>query len=139
VTEYTFEQLFVGQTAQFSRTLSDEEILAFADVSGDHSPLHVDEAYARTQGFAGRVAHGLLSGGMYSALIGEHLPGLRALIRGVEMDFHLPVFAGVPLLIKGEITELHAEFRLVTVKAEIRDPGGKLLSRARIQVGLRAD
>ena len=139
MTEFTFAQLFVGQAAQFTRTFSDAEILAFADLSGDRNPLHVDPAYARASGFAGMVAHGLLSGALYSTLVGMHLPGRRALLRGIQVDFHAPVFAGEPLTVKGEIVELHAEFRVITLKAEIRDAAGKRLSKAKIQVGLRED
>jgi 3-hydroxybutyryl-CoA dehydratase len=139
MTEFTFEQLSLGQAAQFTRTFSDAEILAFAGLSGDQNPLHVDEAYARAAGFAGKVAHGLLSGALYSALVGMHLPGRRALLRGIQIDFHAPVFAGVPLTVSGQIAELHAEFRLITLKAEIRDADGKRLSKAKIQVGLRED
>lgn len=139
MTDYTFEQLSVGQTGQFTRTFSDAEIQAFADLSGDQNPLHVDAAYARASGFAGRVAHGLLSGALYSTLVGMHLPGKRALLRGIQIDFHAPVFAGEALTVKGEIVELHGEFRLVTLKAEIRDAAGRRLNKARIQVGLRGD
>jgi len=139
MTDYTFEQLSLGQSAQFTRIFTDEELSAFADLSGDHNPLHVDRAYAQSAGFPGKVAHGLLSGALYSALVGEHLPGRRALLRGIQIDFHAPVFAGLQLLVRGEIVELHSEFRLITVKAEIRDPAGKRLSKAKIQVGVRED
>ncbi|HTB33827.1 MAG TPA: MaoC family dehydratase [bacterium] len=135
--DFTFDQLFVGQTAQFTRTFSPEDIQAFADLSGDHSPLHVDADYARAAGFSGVVGHGLLSGALYSTLVGVHLPGKRALLRGIQIDFHAPVFAGEPLLVAGTVAEMHAEFRLLMLKAEIRDAAGKLLSKAKIQVGLR--
>lgn len=70
-----FEDLFVGRTASASRTISEADILMFAGVSGDTNPVHLDEEFAASTMFGGRIAHGMLSAGLISAVFGTRLPG----------------------------------------------------------------
>ncbi|MBD3624816.1 MAG: (R)-hydratase, partial [Rhodobacteraceae bacterium] len=68
------EDLEIGLARSVSKTISDEDIALFAQVSTDHNPVHLDEDYARDTIFAGRVAHGMLTASLISAVIGEQLP-----------------------------------------------------------------
>ena len=70
-----FEDLSVGQSATMTRAVSEADIAAFAAVSGDNNPVHLDEAFAQTTMFKGRIAHGMLSAAYISAVIGTQLPG----------------------------------------------------------------
>jgi 3-hydroxybutyryl-CoA dehydratase len=72
---YRFEELTLGQSASLSRTVSEADILLFAGVSGDTNPVHLDEEYAASTMFGGRIAHGMLSAGLISAVFGTRLPG----------------------------------------------------------------
>ncbi|HSO19118.1 MAG TPA: MaoC family dehydratase, partial [Desulfosarcina sp.] len=71
----TFDQLTVGDTERFSKTVTDADIYLFAGVTGDLNPAHIDEAYAQGTFFKTRIAHGMLSAGFVSAVIGTRLPG----------------------------------------------------------------
>ena len=135
--DLAYEQLHIGLSASFERLLKAEDLDAFAALSGDHNSLHTDQAYAVAGGFPGRVAHGMLSGALYSTLVGMHLPGLRALLMGIDISFHAPVFAGDRLTISGEITHRQDAFKLIEITAKIVDQDGRKLSKAKIKVGLR--
>ncbi len=88
------EDLSVGQSAEIDRTVSEADIQAFADVSGDHNPVHLDEDYAATTPFKTRIAHGMLSAGYISAVLGTRLPGPGAIYISQTMRFRRPVRIG---------------------------------------------
>jgi 3-hydroxybutyryl-CoA dehydratase len=71
----TFVDLAVGMTVAIENTVSEQDVVDFARVSGDYNPLHMDEAYAQTTQFKGRIAHGALSASYISAILGNDLPG----------------------------------------------------------------
>ena len=72
---YRLEDLTVGMSAAYEHVVSDGDVVGFADVSGDHNPVHLDEAYARTTRFKGRIVHGMLSASFLSTAIASRLPG----------------------------------------------------------------
>ena len=75
---YFLEDLAVGMSASFSKTLTDADIVMFSGVSGDTNPVHLDEEYAKDTIFEGRISHGMLSAGFISAVLGTKLPGPAA-------------------------------------------------------------
>jgi 3-hydroxybutyryl-CoA dehydratase len=83
-----------GDTASISKTVTDDDIHRFADVTGDHNPLHLDEEFARTTRFGRRIAHGMLSASMISAAIANELPGKGSIYLGQTLQFVAPVFPG---------------------------------------------
>ena len=88
---YAFEELAVGQNASRERTITEADIVAFADVCRDHNPVHLDAAYAATTIFKERIAHGMLSAGIMSGLFGEVLPGPGAIYVAQSLKFKAPV------------------------------------------------
>lgn len=104
-----FEDLSVGQSAELTRTVDDKAIQAFAEVSGDHNPVHLDEAFAATTQFKGRIAHGMLSAAYISALIAGKLPGPGAIYLGQTLSFRRPVKIGDEVTVTATITALDAE------------------------------
>lgn len=88
------EDLTVGQTANYSRTVTAEDIQKFGEVSGDMNPLHFDEDYAKTTLFKGRIAHGMLSAGYISAVLGTQLPGPGSIFMTATIRFKAPVRIG---------------------------------------------
>jgi 3-hydroxybutyryl-CoA dehydratase len=103
---YQFEDLTVGLSASREHTIRDEDIRAFADVSGDHNPVHLDEAFAQTTPFKGRIAHGMLSGAYISALIASELPGPGAIYISQSLSFKRPVRIGDRLVTTVTVTGL---------------------------------
>lgn len=88
------EDLEVGMTRHLSKVVTDEDIEMFARVSTDRNPVHLDDDYARDTIFAGRIAHGMLTAGLVSAVIGEQLPGHGTVYLGQTLKFMAPVRPG---------------------------------------------
>ena len=95
----------VGQSASFSKTITEWDVYTFAGLSGDLNPAHINEEYAKTTRFGGRIAHGMLSAGLISAVIGMQLPGPGTIYLGQELSFRAPVRIGDTVTIRkaGEI------------------------------------
>ena len=136
--EYRWGDLKVGLRHEFHVTLTAEMFGAFAAISGDTNPLHVDAAYAVGAGFPGPVAFGLLTSSFYSQLVGVHLPGRYALLHGIDVDFSSPAYAGDTLLCAGEISFLNDAYHQMELRARITNQAGKRVSKAKIRVGLHA-
>ena len=81
-----------GDTASITKTITDEDIRKFADASGDHNPLHLDEEFAKTTRFGRRIAHGMLSASLISAVIAGDLPGEGSIYLAQTLQFVAPVF-----------------------------------------------
>ncbi|MEM7236927.1 MAG: MaoC family dehydratase [Pseudomonadota bacterium] len=88
------EDLEIGMTRFVEKTITDTDIRMFADVSTDHNPVHLDEEYAQETMFGGRIAHGMLTASLISAVIGEQLPGHGTIYLGQSLKFLAPVFPG---------------------------------------------
>lgn len=88
---YYFEDLSVGMTASYDRTVTDADIQQFADVSGDANPLHLDDAFANETMFKGRIAHGMLSASYLSTIFGTRMPGPGCVYLSQSVRFKAPV------------------------------------------------
>jgi 3-hydroxybutyryl-CoA dehydratase len=113
-----FDELSVGQTAEVSHVVGAADIEAFAAVSGDHNPVHMDEAFAKTTPFGGRIAHGMLSAAYISAVLGNDLPGPGAIYLSQSLRFRRPVKIGDPVTARVTVKALdeakgHATFETV--------------------------
>lgn len=89
-----FEDLSEGMQAQLSNTITDDDVVGFAKISGDNNPVHLDDAYAATTRFKTRIAHGILSAGFISALIATKLPGPGCIYVSQNLRFKAPVYIG---------------------------------------------
>ena len=107
-----YEALEVGQTASYSKTVEERDILLFAAVSGDHNPVHLDAEYAATTMFKERIAHGMFSGALISAAVACTLPGPGTIYVGQQMSFQKPVKLGDTLTVRLEILEKLPKFRV---------------------------
>ena len=103
------EDLSVGQSAELTMTVTERGIASFAEVTGDNNPVHLDEAYAATTPFKTRIAHGMLSAGYISAVIGTRLPGPGAIYVGQTLRFKRPVKIGDQVTARCTITEIDQE------------------------------
>lgn len=91
---YDLEDLMVGLSAQFTKTLSERDVFLFASASGDQNPIHLDDEYARQTRFGGRIAHGMLSASVISAAIAMRLPGPGSIYLSQTLNFRQPVKIG---------------------------------------------
>ena len=106
-----FEDLSVGQEASLSKTVSEAEIVAFAEISGDKNPVHIDAQYAAGTMFKERIAHGMLSAAYISAVFGMKLPGPGAIYISQTLNFKAPVKIGDTVVTTVKVAELIPEKR----------------------------
>ena len=106
---YTIDEMEIGQKATFSKTISESDVYMFAGVTGDVNPAHVNEAYAQTTPFKTRIAHGILSAGLISAVLGTQLPGPGAIYASQTLKFTAPVRIGDTITATATVKELIPE------------------------------
>lgn len=106
---YFLEDLSVGMTAVYTKTISDADILAFAGVSGDTNPVHLSDEFAATGLFGKRIAHGMLSASFISTLVGTKLPGPGAIYMGQNLRFMAPVYVGDTVNARVTVREINQE------------------------------
>lgn len=99
-----YEDIAVGMTATFGKTITEADILMFSGVSGDTNPVHLNEDYASTTMFKGRIAHGMLSAGFISTVFGTKLPGPGCIYVAQSLKFKRPVKIGDTVIAKVECT-----------------------------------
>jgi 3-hydroxybutyryl-CoA dehydratase len=106
---YEFEELRVGMSATYAKTITEADIVLFAAVSGDNNAIHTNEEFAATTIFKGRIAHGMLSASVISAALANKLPGPGAIYMSQNLRFRAPVRAGDTVRATVTIKELNPE------------------------------
>ncbi len=101
--DLSINDISVGDSVSFNRTWTDEDVRAFALLSRDMNPLHLNEEYARTTKFKHRLVHGMLVGSACSELVGMYLPGKRCLYLRQTLSFKKPVFIGDTVTVHGVV------------------------------------
>jgi 3-hydroxybutyryl-CoA dehydratase len=109
---------YVGEQASLTKTVTDSDVATFAELIGDHNPIHTDDEYARNSRFGRRVAHGVFTGGLISAVLGNHLPGPGAIYLSQQLEFLAPVFIGDTITAVVEVTSWRPEKRIITFKTD---------------------
>ena len=112
------EDITMGQTAVYTKTVTDADILAFAGVSGDTNPIHLSDDFAKTTMFEGRIAHGMLSASFISTLIGTRLPGPGAIYMGQNLKFLAPVKPGQTVNTRATVTAIDTEKARITLHTQ---------------------
>ena len=90
----TYDQLNIGDSAFFEKTISESDVYSFAGIIGDFNPAHINKTYAENSRFGHRIAHGMLSGSLFSTVIGMKLPGEGTIYLGQSLEFKAPVYFG---------------------------------------------
>lgn len=121
------EDIEIGMKRHLWKEVTDHDIEMFAQVSTDRNPVHMDEDYARESVFEGRIAHGMLTAGLISAVIGEQLPGHGTIYLGQTMKFLAPVRPGDRVKAEVEVTDIHHGKRRVTLSTHAYVDGKPVL------------
>jgi 3-hydroxybutyryl-CoA dehydratase len=121
----TFDDLTVGQRASFSKTVSESDVYLYAGISGDFNPAHINQAYAETTAFKTRIAHGMLSAGFISTVLGNQLPGPGTIYMSQSLTFLAPVAIGDTITASVEVIELLAEKKRVRLKTVCTNQEGR--------------
>jgi len=121
------EDIEIGMIRHVQKVVTDRDIELFAEVSTDRNPVHLDDDYARDTIFGGRIAHGMLTAGLVSAVIGEQLPGHGTVYLGQSLKFLAPVRPGDMVRAEVEVIDIDYSRRRVTMETRCLVDGKKVL------------
>ena len=121
----TIQQLKLGDSASHSKTISETDVYLFAGITGDLNPAHVNESVASASRFGGRIAHGILSAGLISAVLAMQLPGPGTIYLGQELKFTKPVRFGDTITATYWITEVDPVKRKTTGQCVMTNQRGE--------------
>lgn len=121
--------LKVGDTASITRAITENDVRSFAELSGDHNPVHVDDAYAETTRFGRRIAHGMLGASLISAVLGTRLPGLGSIYLSQSLTFLGPVYIGDVLTARVTVQKIEGGKPIVTLETVCENQRGEVVIR----------
>ena len=127
LSEYTFDEIELGLTKQFQITITESMVDNFAKLTGDFSPIHMDEDYASTTTFQKRVVHGMLLASFLSKIDGMYLPGKHALYFSQSLDFRHPCFLGDTITISSVVIDKSSSTKILKIESKITNQDGKIL------------
>jgi len=131
---YPINELVVGQTATYSKTLTERDVILFAACSGDVNPVHLDKEYAATTPFGEPIGHGMWTGSLVSAAIATRLPGPGSVYRSQSLSFKHPVKIGDAVTVTLVVSEIKERVKLVTLECEAHNQDGKLIAKGIAEV-----
>lgn len=117
--ERLFDEIEIGETASFTRKVTNEDLFDFAALTGDVNPIHLDEDYASTTMFKGRIGHGILTVGFISTLIGTILPGKNVIYLSQNCRFTAPVRIGDTIRVVGKVIDKRADKKIITIETNV--------------------
>lgn len=123
----TIDEIRVGDRASITRTFSEADVFAFAGVSQDVNPVHVDRHFARDTIFKQRVVHGMFTASMISAVLANELPGVGTIYLGQTLKFTAPVFFGDTIVTEVEVSQVDREKGRVVLNATLKNQRGELV------------
>lgn len=131
---YTYDELEIGMTASFSKTITESDVYLFAGISGDFNPMHVNEEFARKTPFGTRIAHGALPQCLCAPVLGMKLPGLGTVALEITTRFRAPTYFGDTITCTGEIIEKLEERRWVRLSLTWTNQDDKLVAEGQALV-----
>ena len=117
----------VGDSVQLSKTVKDEDIRIFAEVTGDKNPLHLDDEFASKTIFKRRIAHGILTAALISSVIGNRLPGNGTIYLSQTLNFLAPVYVGDEITAKVEVLQVLKEGKRLRLKTQVISQNGTVV------------
>ena len=124
----------VGDTAEITKTIEQSDIDAFANVTGDHNPVHVDEEFAKTTRFGKRIAHGMLTASLISAVLANKLPGEGSVYLGQTLQFVAPVFPGDEVTARVTVKEIREDKPIIKLETICMNQRGEIVIRGEATV-----
>jgi len=134
ISNRTFDEITIGERCEHIRTVSGQDLILFAAVSGDLNPVHLDAEYAATTPFKGQIAHGMFTGALVSAALAMNLPGPGTVYLGQTLSFRKPVKVGDTLTVILEVTAKHERKNIVTLACTVTNQDGKVVANGEATV-----
>ena len=125
--ELAYDDIKVDESASITRTITDADIVTFANLTGDVNPVHLDAEYAAKSMFGERIAHGMLVAGLISAVLGTKLPGPNSIYLAQELKFTAPVKIGDTLTVTATVTEKRDDKRIIKLRTTATNQRGEIV------------
>lgn len=120
-----YADIAIGDSASMTKVITDADIVKFSEVSEDRNPIHLDEEFAKNSMFKQRIAHGMLSAGLISAVIGTKLPGVNTIYMGQNLKFVAPVFIGDEVTATVTVKAKRDDKHILTLDTVVKNQEGK--------------
>jgi len=125
--ELAYDDIKVGDSASFSKTITESDIVTYAGLTGDFNPVHINAEFAKESMFKERIAHGMLVSGFISAVLGTQLPGPNTIYLGQELAFKAPVKIGDTVTAEATVTEKRDDKRIIKLKTTVTNQRGEIV------------
>ncbi len=137
--EYTFDEINIGLTKEFQITITESMVNDFAKISGDFSPIHIDDNYAKTTTFGKRVVHGMLLASFLSRVDGMYLPGKHGLYFSQNIEFRNPCFIGDNVKVISRVIDKSEATKIIKIESSILNQNNQILLQGVGRVIVRDD
>jgi acyl dehydratase len=134
ITNLTYNEIQIGDSASYSRTVTEDTLVMFGAVCGDLNPVHFDEAFAQTTQFKQRIVHGMWSGSIISAALALTLPGPGSVYLGQHIKFTRPLFINDTLTIELTVKEKHEKLHRIVLNCVGKNQHGKVVLEGTAEV-----
>ena len=136
--DHRFHDIEENEEYSKSYTIDESVYKAFLAIFQDQSPIHIDDAYARSAGFSGCVMHGAIFNGFLSHFVGMYFPGRRSLILSVNMNYHLPSYLGESFMLKARVRQKVETARVVVLDVKfVNESAARIAASGKVQVSVR--
>ena len=139
LSEYTFDEIEIGLTKEFHVIITEQLVNDFAKISGDYSPIHMDEEYAKSTTFEKKVVHGMLLASFLSRVDGMYLPGKHALYFSQTIEFHNPCFIDDKVTVFSKVIDKSESTKILKIESKIINQDDKILLSGTGRVIVRDD
>ena len=137
--DLTFEQIKIGYNKEFQVVITESLVNDFAKITGDFSPIHINENFAKSKKFKGRVVHGMLLASFLSQMVGMYLPGKHASYLSQSLEFHNPCFINDKITISSVITDKSEATKIIKINSEIINEKNEILLNGTGKIIVRDD
>ena len=127
LSEYTYDEIKIGLSKNFQINITESLVNSFAELSGDFSPIHIDNEYAKTTTFGKRVVHGMLLASFLSRVDGLYLPGKHALYFTQNLEFRNPCFIGDTITVFSKVIDKSDSTKILKIESKITNQENKIL------------
>ena len=129
-----YDDIKIGDKASISKTITEHDVYTYAGVTGDFNPVHVNSEFAKTSMFKERIAHGMISAGLISAVLGTELPGINTIYMGQELKFLAPVKFNDTLTAEVECIEKNDEKHRLVFRTTVTNQDGTIVTDGKSKV-----
>ena len=137
--ELTFDQIDIGLTKEIDVIITQSLVDDFAKISGDYSPIHMNEEFAKSTKFGRKIVHGMLLASLFSRMVGMYLPGKYALYSSQTLEFHNPCFVGDKITVSSIVNDKSESTKIIKIESKITNEKKDILLYGEGRIIVRDD